>query len=382
MVKSRELINTKYPQISTYSCAAHTLNLLISDILKTDSVSDLEKKCTHIVKEVNNSHFLRARFNAIQKEKNSKAKALKMPVKTRWGSMLTCIKSLQETKYALKSLAVNEEASNILSKRSKSCILDDDVFWERVTKVQDLLIPIVKWITILESNKLRISMVVEAFREISDILKELVPSAPISKKEEGATLKSIKKRKSMALKPIHYAANILDPKFQGVNLSFDEQVDGTEFIHKMAESMEGVAAEEILSELAKYRAKEDFFGKSYVLKSVGSVSASTWWKGICIGSKLAKIAITVLSMPATTAATERSFSTYGIVHTARRNRLTTERSGKLAFLAHNLKLLKEETIPRCAFPTVQNSEADIESDDDELELSSETVDNCSVIEEE
>ena len=43
-------------------------------------------------------------------------------------------------------------------------------------------------------------------------------------------------------------------------------------------------------------------------------------------------------MPASTAATERIFSKYGNVHTNKRNRLTTERAGRLTYVAHNLKL--------------------------------------------
>ena len=45
-------------------------------------------------------------------------------------------------------------------------------------------------------------------------------------------------------------------------------------------------------------------------------------------------------MPATSAATEKSFSTYGNFHSTKRIRLTTNRAGKLTFVAHNLKLLE------------------------------------------
>ena len=35
---------------------------------------------------------------------------------------------------------------------------------------------------------------------------------------------------------------------------------------------------------------------------------------------------------------ERTFSNYGNVHTNKRNRLTTERAGRLTYVAHNLQL--------------------------------------------
>ncbi|CAI6365190.1 unnamed protein product [Macrosiphum euphorbiae] len=55
-------------------------------------------------------------------------------------------------------------------------------------------------------------------------------------------------------------------------------------------------------------------------------------------SILSQIAIAILSCPPTSASTERSFSTYGLLHTIERNRLTNERSAKLVYIKHNLKL--------------------------------------------
>ena len=82
MVKSRDSITEKYSQISAYSCESHTQNLLIGDVLKTDSLTELENNCIHIVKEINNSHTLRAAFNPIQNENYSNSISLKIRVKT------------------------------------------------------------------------------------------------------------------------------------------------------------------------------------------------------------------------------------------------------------------------------------------------------------
>jgi len=38
---------------------------------------------------------------------------------------------------------------------------------------------------------------------------------------------------------------------------------------------------------------------------------------------------------------ERTFSSYGNIHTAKRNRLTNDRAGKLVYINHNLRLLKK-----------------------------------------
>ena len=65
------------------------------------------------------------------------------------------------------------------------------------------------------------------------------------------------------------------------------------------------------------------------------VERHMYWNGI----SLVKVALIILTMLSTTATTEGSFSTYGLIHTAKRNRLSAEKSKKLAFVDHNIKLL-------------------------------------------
>ena len=57
MIKARRLINEKYPHISVYSCAAHNLNSLISDIMKVDTFKSVSDSAKNIVKKVNSSLF-------------------------------------------------------------------------------------------------------------------------------------------------------------------------------------------------------------------------------------------------------------------------------------------------------------------------------------
>lgn len=112
-----------------------------------------------------------------------------------------------------------------------------------------------------------------------------------------------------------------------------------EYIEKIA-SKTYADSSETMEDLAEYQAKDGFFGKPFAVKSSLMADATTWWKGTGSDTKLSKVAIQILQMPQSTAATERSFSTYGNIHTAKRNRLTMERAGKLTFISHNMKLQK------------------------------------------
>ena len=59
---------------------------------------------------------------------------------------------------------------------------------------------------------------------------------------------------------------------------------------------------------------------------------------MCAQKELHKISLRLLSLPASSAASERSFSTHGWIHNKFRNRLDTDRTAKIVCIAHNTKL--------------------------------------------
>ena len=80
------------------------------------------------------------------------------------------------------------------------------------------------------------------------------------------------------------------------------------------------------------------------------IRPTAWWKGFCSNQELSKIASKILSLPSTTAAVERSFSTYGNIHTAKRNRLSNDTAKKLVFISQNIKYAIESEAPKKSLP--------------------------------
>ena len=133
MIKSRRLIDDKYPHISVYSCVAYNLNSLVGDIMKVSTIKSISDIVKGIVKEVNSSHLSKATFNEIQddivrtdKTKKAKKVSLKFPGNTRCGSILFNAESLLYNKKALKRLAITYEV--ILRHDIHTSILDEN-FW-------------------------------------------------------------------------------------------------------------------------------------------------------------------------------------------------------------------------------------------------------------
>lgn len=94
------------------------------------------------------------------------------------------------------------------------------------------------------------------------------------------------------------------------------------------------------------------------------VRPSKFWKSMCSASPLSKIAAAILDLPCTSAGTERTFSTHGWIHSAKRNRLTAKRAGKITYISHNLKLLDKKSKVKINPEQGNATESDEEEDDD------------------
>lgn len=121
------------------------------------------------------------------------------------------------------------------------------------------------------------------------------------------------------------------------------QTEAIEQIYETAKKVPDVDEKMVLTDLANFQAKEGFFAKQFLWETSSEVSPTAWWTGFCKSTQLSKVAANFLELPATSAACERSFSTYGGLHTSKRNKLLNQRAAKIVYIAHNLKLKSETT---------------------------------------
>lgn len=341
MIKCGKMVETKYKNIVWIGCLAHTLHLLINDILKLESVSQCFDKTIQIIKTIRHSQVLTATFKQVGLEKGIQI-SLHLPVKTRWGSYLQSLESLYSTKIVVQTLAINEEHIQSFGKNLKQVILDDDL-WCEIDDLKRFLDPIVKWITVLEGDYCGIHGVYKAFAELT---KHFEKSCNIFFPDESQNIQDkFRERKQHALKGVHLAAFMLDPKVEGEErdtLLPSEVIEACETIYDVARNMEGISEDIVLKELSSFRAKEDLWSKPFLWKSSNIIEPNTWWKTFFYNTELGKVAVRILTIPATSASVERSFSTFSNVHTKKRHRLNATRAGKLCYIAHNWKVMNKQ----------------------------------------
>ena len=124
------MIEQKYSHITCYGCLAHELNLLLRNLAEMKTIEDIVNQGKTVIKEVKGSHILTAIFmekqkvvliqvqeaSASQSDKKHSIQSLKLPVKTRWGSTVTCLKSIQHNKFVWQAIAVDEQVQEVITK--------------------------------------------------------------------------------------------------------------------------------------------------------------------------------------------------------------------------------------------------------------------------
>lgn len=337
MQAALKLLKNKYPHIETLGCIAHLMHLLCGDIIKCASAKAIINTANHIIKRIKKAHKLSALFSKLQKEKGINC-ALKLPGKTRWGSALFSLQSLAKNRNVIQILAVADAAKDKFKPAMKKSILSDD-FWNKVNTLIKVLTPVIAANIQLEGDEVLIHKVHKTMADLEKKFAVALSSDNTFKaKDKQAILSNLKSRKEQANKPIHLAASVLFPANRGCDLDASESIEAMEFIYETARNM-SLDTKTLLTEIADYKAKTGIWKKDFVWMAIEEMCPLQWWKTFYSQTVLSKVAVRILSVPISSSATERSNSTFGWIHSNKRNRLSTQRAGKITYLAHNWKLL-------------------------------------------
>lgn len=338
------ILKEKYPHLITFGCLGHGLNLLAKDICKLNTVHTTVQSVKQIIHFFKDKHTPSQVLKQIQQEREGKETSLLYPVETRWGSVTKCLESALKCKEHLQAASVDPLVRALIPTPVRKHVLDDDVFWTKVSGIVKLLKPVTDAITKLETDSPILCEVTSTLKTIESLLEETVHQSPLNLQEEIDLMTIFKQRKEFCFHPVQHSACMLDPKQKGSMLTEEETSVAVQTISDIAETMTDVDTGEVLGNLAEYRAGHKAWSSKAIWNAANNTSPVTWWKGFYGNSSLAKVAIRLLSMPATSAACERNFKSFSNIKTKKRNKLTSERTAKLVTIHYNLHLLEEDEL--------------------------------------
>ncbi|KAF4530311.1 hypothetical protein B566_EDAN017646 [Ephemera danica] len=374
-------------------CFAHTQNLAVMEALNTPRASNLISKCIAIVGHFKHSHPATEELHKMQKHLNLPEHDLIQCMKIRWNSYYYMFDRLILQKEAIIQMTLKKRFGQRRETASHLDLSDEE--WTDIIVLRDILKPIAKLLTHLcGESYVTLSAVrptvfaalkqLEPKETDTDLLAQtkrilwyrtairfdIVPSwmrdASGNEKRVGEYLQSPLTPEDPHLRLPHAAARrnenvsvaqiatFLDPRFKTMicetkkhresiisyvrilyqNAKSDEIVDPL-----TTEAQNANEFDQFMSAALDQEEPEDEF-EMYVKEKTADYKASRnplfWWKNYEVKyPTISKLAKRYLCIPATSAPSERVFSTAGNIITAKRNCLAPENVEMLIFIFQN-----------------------------------------------
>ncbi|XP_057497393.1 uncharacterized protein LOC130782121 [Actinidia eriantha] len=351
------IIQRKYRHIFWSGCLAHTLNLLMKDIAKSEHpslsfVDETYKRGKAVVKYIKNHSSCQFLFKSFSPLELLKSK------KTRFGHHFIVIQRLVKVRASLVSMALSKQWESLRRTTStpeqhdliQQTVLDDD-FWRKPERVLKITKPIYKMLRFSDTDQPIIGEVYEQMDTMLGTIKDVLSADPVVCE---LVPKLVVARWDKINIPLHCLAYVLVPKYYtnswlsnpapgGVkrrkpHVDSEVQQGYLEAIEKMVVDHKEAAV--IRLQISDFVSNKGIFSQPQAIIDRATMTALSWWHLYGgVAPELFSLALKVLSQSVNTSCAERCWSTYSYIHTVKRNKLNVDRAEKLVFVHYNHRLL-------------------------------------------
>lgn len=338
------------------SCAAHTLQLVINDVIFTDpDIDQLLRSCRKLVGHFKKSTNATSQLKAIQLSLGLPNLSLLQDVTTRWNS----------TFFMLERYLSMKQAIILFCSDNEECIPLLACQWNLAEKIVSILRPFEQITRNLSSEKSTISIVIPIIKVLNNVLSKstgLESCDTMSKKLKDSLWQRFN---LIETNEIYFLSTFLDPRFknncysminieviisflvkyyeQNLNLGEAKNIEPEKEINENCQEQD---IWKIIDDISKNSSTptSDLLFKNEINNYINDVVLSRnecpfiWWKeNQLIYPNLYVIARKYLSLPATTVPSERIFSNAGDICSSHRSRLLPQNAELLIFLKANKK---------------------------------------------
>lgn len=334
--RARRILALRWPRVVFVRCFAHAVNNLVKAVLNT-AFRRVTAKASDVVKTLNasSSKWLSLVEKAMTQTYGTTRKLIPLCT-TRWNSMQSCFASLLRVRTALSVFEVTNKNAHDFPDKLK--ILEDAAFWSELEKAEEVIRPLCYASFMLQSDNNTLADVVLCFRELYD---KFVASS-ISVELVGL----LEKRWNDCEQPLFLLAFVLHPG----NRELMKELPGSvanmmgEFALAYYRKLFDRDARSIVGEMSEWmRGAYTPFSLANFENLATPPLAAFWQEAKSskdrahLGSELPELALVVLAMAVNTATCERYFSELALIHTARRNKMNSEKARKIAAIRRQVR---------------------------------------------
>lgn len=303
-----------FPDLLTYGCAAHLLNLCAKEVMPTTLMKQIVEMQKYFKNKHNAHGWLREKGGLMPQ----------IPNDTRWNSQEECLKTFISNFHKYNEIKL--EHLDEFDQQIRNLLGNVAIYTEAVY-LQSQLKALAKGIDVLQSDNATLSTAVEVW---INIIEEPLLNNYAEK---------FKKRFNHYTEPFHFLAHMTDPKYFGERLINEHEEKAEMWItENHPHFLPGLLK-------LKIKDKETYPALLFSKNIIEQFPAKKWWnlmkmktsKMQTLPTDFCDFFIKLHSCPPSSASIERIFSTYGLVWNKIRNRLGAEKAEKLVKVYNFLK---------------------------------------------
>ncbi|KII90039.1 hypothetical protein PLICRDRAFT_76459, partial [Plicaturopsis crispa FD-325 SS-3] len=358
--KMRRLLVRKYPFLVVVDCWCHQVDLVVGDIFKAKGIFiEVVNEVLEVVKWFNNHSRALGFLKEVTFQKLKCMLCLILPVLTRWTSHYLCVRRMLELQKPFRQLLIDfkeelllcggktREAKDAANKVVK--MLASESFWPRLEMVEKHLEPLAVAANTTQTDHARLDVVLLTLANLFRIYS----SPDMDQAICAAVRASLEKRWAKADRPIFILAVVFNlyvrtscfcnpystfgqlwPLVRAAFKRFYDIEPDTELRREFQEYIKRIGT---WSDAAMDLADRKRLAKSQVQPTYLQVDEpdsdnSPPPPPLNGEGGLARLAMRILSIVPNSAATERTFSQFGVVLTSRRNRLHPTKVRKMVMI--------------------------------------------------
>lgn len=295
---------------------------------------------------------------------------LSVPVPTRWYTQERRIRSVFENKDVIFAIfsdaSLLEQYAREASKLEEVLnLVKDETFWQTAGVVVKLIQPINVCLAAFERDNCSISLVYHQFEWLRQHAVYTSRVAHCSSKLQRVVLERIEERQRQICSNTLVVANFLDQTKSVYGVIESDVVDTIDHAVRIAQRLGHLAdvnVTEFHHQLVEFGLAKRSWSPDDRQKHA-NFSPLDWWTLTNRYPMVKQFAAHILSIPTSSASSERSWSIHGFIHSKNRNRLSVERVNKLVFIYTNLAKRKTANhILYELFPVASDGEEEDDND--------------------
>jgi hypothetical protein len=262
--------------------------------------------------------------------------AICLPGATRWGSQIRCLQEVVKSKAAIQEVLEDEELKRDLKKDKARAAkmatvrkaVADTWFWECVHDFIYAIEPLVRILYVLEADSVSVTVAFDKLAEYATFL----PKSNFAKRFPKV-IELFQQRMHFLQNTTVGLAYVLDPRFRGRYLTIAQTAAVEDAVRQ-----QHCNDLELRCAFAEYIGNEGPLSSTSIWETASTLAPVAWWQSMsrfCAKSgetrynTFCNLAISLMCIPASSASSEHSRSTFGFIHSDRRNRLDSDRLKKL-----------------------------------------------------